>query len=424
MEILVVGPTIQKLPTVLEVKPRETNSSWRKTCTRKSLRVTEPRKAPSFPHTRAECNYTKNHHCNKHVNSYSNFMGEERRQQAHRRVDSFRRAPPHGAERGGPRGSRRHTIGPGGTAVGPGAGRERAGPGGYPAASRHGGRSRAAASLGEGRAEAAAGPRGGGGKATLPARDVGRGAAAGTHSGGKSRSSSIFPRKPKSVRICSELALGETLVTWITSVPLLEAIAPPPARLLQTHQGEEERVKPEQPPAAPPPPSLGPDPAPPRPHRRPPHQPARAAVSHNASRPRPAQAHAGSPRGARAQRPRLRTRVAPAPPGSARGRRVRGQSSPPLHPPQVPRGFPPTLAHASYLLRARGSRRSCAEWERLLAGTARGAGGRYRLPQGLTGERWARTIRGPQAALCTSCTRARPAGGRGSRALGFSGGLS
>ena len=43
-----------------------------------------------------------------------------------------------------------------------------------------------------------------------------------THSGGKRRSSSILPRKPKRVRICSELALGETLVTWITSVP------PPP----------------------------------------------------------------------------------------------------------------------------------------------------------------------------------------------------
>lgn len=41
----------------------------------------------------------------------------------------------------------------------------------------------------------------------------------GTHSGGKRRSSSILPRKPKSVRICSELALGDTLVTWITSVP-------------------------------------------------------------------------------------------------------------------------------------------------------------------------------------------------------------
>lgn len=59
-----------------------------------------------------------------------------------------------------------------------------------------------------------------------------------THSGGKRRSSSILPRKPKRVRICSELALGETLVTWITSVPLLEAIALPPARALQAHRGD------------------------------------------------------------------------------------------------------------------------------------------------------------------------------------------
>ena len=45
----------------------------------------------------------------------------------------------------------------------------------------------------------------------------------GESSGGKRCSLSIFPREPKRVRICSELALGETLVTWITSVPL-----PPP----------------------------------------------------------------------------------------------------------------------------------------------------------------------------------------------------
>ena len=49
-----------------------------------------------------------------------------------------------------------------------------------------------------------------------------------THSGGKRRSSSILPRKPKRVRICSELALGETLVTWITSVPLPPPPPPPP----------------------------------------------------------------------------------------------------------------------------------------------------------------------------------------------------
>lgn len=36
------------------------------------------------------------------------------------------------------------------------------------------------------------------------------------------------------------------MVTWITSVPLLEAIALPPAPLLQTHRGEEERVRPDQ----------------------------------------------------------------------------------------------------------------------------------------------------------------------------------
>lgn len=61
----------------------------------------------------------------------------------------------------------------------------------------------------------------------------------GESSGGKRRSSSILPRKPKRVRICSELALGETLVTWITSVPLLEAIASPPAPpvLQQTQRG-------------------------------------------------------------------------------------------------------------------------------------------------------------------------------------------
>lgn len=60
----------------------------------------------------------------------------------------------------------------------------------------------------------------------------------GESSGGKRRSSSILPRKPKRVRICSELALGETLVTWITSVP------PPPP-----------------PPPPPPGPPLGPGPA-------------------------------------------------------------------------------------------------------------------------------------------------------------------
>lgn len=39
-----------------------------------------------------------------------------------------------------------------------------------------------------------------------------------THSGGNNFSSSIVPKNPKSVLICSDVVLGETLVTWTTFV--------------------------------------------------------------------------------------------------------------------------------------------------------------------------------------------------------------
>lgn len=39
-----------------------------------------------------------------------------------------------------------------------------------------------------------------------------------THSGGNNLSSSMVPRYPNRVLICSEVVLGETLVTWITCV--------------------------------------------------------------------------------------------------------------------------------------------------------------------------------------------------------------
>lgn len=39
-----------------------------------------------------------------------------------------------------------------------------------------------------------------------------------THSGGNSFSSSMFPRNPNRVLICSDVVLGETFVTWMTWV--------------------------------------------------------------------------------------------------------------------------------------------------------------------------------------------------------------
>ena len=39
-----------------------------------------------------------------------------------------------------------------------------------------------------------------------------------THSGGNNFSSSMVPRKPNNVLICSDVVLGDTLVTWTTFV--------------------------------------------------------------------------------------------------------------------------------------------------------------------------------------------------------------